>query len=391
MNQILQDLQICGFRGFQEIKLSGLGQVNLIVGNNNSGKTSLLEAIAIFCNPLDPFRWIEVSKRSFSSGRVYPAFRPDLESIKWIFEKKSDLSDSEEFYGKLVINCKGNTTIKQLEAELSDIYSIPIKNSEDDQLENDLENDEKATLENDLENDQKNEIYRKGLELKIKTNEFHQPTDLLDLLNTNNQIRIETFEFWEDERFIARGRKKPFINTNIISPAYSNLASVRLSKLILSNKESKNEILNLINFFDPDIIDIMILTPKQLGNIYIDHQKLGLTPLDIFGDGIKKTLAMALAIQSAKDGILLIDEIETSIHVSALSQVFSWLIESCFKQNIQLFVTTHSLEAVDAMITSSKNIDNIVGFQLNKIDNSVKRFYGDLLSRLRLNRGLDIR
>ncbi|MFM6402741.1 MAG: AAA family ATPase, partial [Planktothrix sp.] len=59
MNQILQDLQICGFRGFQEIKLSGLGQVNLIVGNNNSGKTSLLEAIAIFCNPLDPFRWIE--------------------------------------------------------------------------------------------------------------------------------------------------------------------------------------------------------------------------------------------------------------------------------------------------------------------------------------------
>jgi predicted ATP-dependent endonuclease of OLD family len=87
MSQIFKDIQIFGFRGFQEIKLSDLGQVNLLVGNNNSGKTSILEAIAIFCNPLDPFRWLEVSKRSFYSGR-FLGIRPDLESIKWIFEKK---------------------------------------------------------------------------------------------------------------------------------------------------------------------------------------------------------------------------------------------------------------------------------------------------------------
>jgi AAA15 family ATPase/GTPase len=215
-------------------------------------------------------------------------------------------------------------------------------------------------------------------------------------LNPSNQTRTENFEFWEDERFITRGRRENLsINTNIISPAYYGSISVRLSKLILDDKENKNEILNLIKLFDPNIIDIMILTPKKVGNIYIDHKKLGVTPLDIFGDGIKKTFAMAVALQDVKNGILLIDEIETSIHVSALSQVFSWLVESCCQQNTQLFVTTHSLEAVDAMIRASKNIDSnidsIVGFQLNNLDNSVKRFSGDLLSRLRLNRGLDIR
>lgn len=370
MSQILQNLQICGFRGFQEINLSDLGQVNLIVGNNNSGKTSLLEAIAIFCNPLDPFRWVEVSKRSFYS-RIYAGFRPDLESIKWIFQKKENfnLSDTEEFYGNLLIKSYGNAPIKELKAEILEIYGTEIKKNEKDNLEN-------------------NEFSREGLEIKIQTNEFSEQTNLF---SKDSEIKTEIFQFWEDERFITRGRKKPFINTNIISPAYSNLGSVKLSKLILSDKQNKNEILKLINFFDSDIIDIMILSPKQVGNIYIDHRKLGLTPLDIFGDGIKKTLAMALALQSAKNGILLIDEIETSIHVSALSQVFSWLVNSCYQQNIQLFITTHSLEAVDAMITSTTNIDSIVAFQLNNIDNSVKRFSGDLLSRLRLNRGLDIR
>lgn len=381
MTQILKDLQICGFRGFQEINLSDLEQVNLIVGNNNSGKTSLLEAIAIFGNPLDPFRWFEVSKRSFSSGRLYAGFRPDLQSIKWIFQQKENSSDFEEFYRKLVINANGDTPIKKLEAELLALYGLRVKNGEkQDNLE-----------ENELENDyEKNEIDKEGLELKIQIND-NQYYEQADLFNTDNHTKIETFQFWEDQRFVTRRRKKPFINTNIISPAYSSSVSVILSKLILGDKENKNEILNLIRFFDSDIIDIMILSPKQFGDIYIEHQKLGLTPLDIFGDGIKKTLAMALALQSAKGGILLIDEIETSIHVSALSQVFSWLVESCLRQNIQLFVTTHSLEAVDAMITSITNKDNIVGFQLNNLDNSVKRFSGDLLTRLRFNRGLDIR
>lgn len=382
MSQILKDLQICGFRGFQKINLCDLDGVNIIVGNNNSGKTSLLEAIAIFCNPLDPVRWFEISKRSFYFGKSY---KPDLESIKWIFQKKEISSDDEEYYEKLRISATGTTLIKELEldVEIESIFGIRNDENQDNELER---QDEEEILEENETKEISGGIESQGLELNITTKYIEQCSLIQD-----HEIIKENFQLWEDKRFVFKRIKKEFINTNIVFPAYSTSLSIVLSRLILNDQRNKDEILNLIKFFDDDIIDIMILSPKHFGNLYIEHKKLGLAPLDIFGDGIKKTLAMALAVQSAKDGILLIDEIETSIHISALSQVFSWLVKSCLKQNIQLFVTTHSLEAVDAMITSSNDKDNIVCFQLNSRDNSVKRFSGDLLSRLRLNRGLDIR
>lgn len=42
---MLTSIELTGFRGFRQLKLEGLKRVNLIVGKNNSGKTSLLEGI----------------------------------------------------------------------------------------------------------------------------------------------------------------------------------------------------------------------------------------------------------------------------------------------------------------------------------------------------------
>lgn len=51
---MLRDLRIKNFRGFRQFSMSGLGRVNLLVGTNNCGKTSVLEAIHIFSTPGDP-------------------------------------------------------------------------------------------------------------------------------------------------------------------------------------------------------------------------------------------------------------------------------------------------------------------------------------------------
>ena len=42
---MLKHLQIRNFRVFNELKIDRLSRINLIAGRNNSGKTSLLEAI----------------------------------------------------------------------------------------------------------------------------------------------------------------------------------------------------------------------------------------------------------------------------------------------------------------------------------------------------------
>ena len=77
--------------------------------------------------------------------------------------------------------------------------------------------------------------------------------------------------------------------------------------------------------------------------------------------------------------------------MSALSHVFSWLIETCRRLEIQLFVTTHSLEAIDAMLQPETPTDDIVAFRLNPKGQVPQRFSGSLLHRLRSERGLDVR
>ncbi|OOV35655.1 hypothetical protein BV61_00110 [Candidatus Synechococcus spongiarum LMB bulk15M] len=44
---MLQTLHLRGFRGFDSYRLTGLARVNLVVGKNNCGKTSILEAIEL--------------------------------------------------------------------------------------------------------------------------------------------------------------------------------------------------------------------------------------------------------------------------------------------------------------------------------------------------------
>ena len=76
----LENITIHQFRGLKELELKDLGQINLLVGVNNSGKTSVLEALSIYCDPLDLKVWLSVARKReefFSSSRT-----PPLEALK---------------------------------------------------------------------------------------------------------------------------------------------------------------------------------------------------------------------------------------------------------------------------------------------------------------------
>ena len=62
----LESVSVHGFRGLRNFRLDGLHRVNVLVGENNSGKTSVLEALSILSNPLDPYEWgLLARKRDF--------------------------------------------------------------------------------------------------------------------------------------------------------------------------------------------------------------------------------------------------------------------------------------------------------------------------------------
>jgi len=157
----------------------------------------------------------------------------------------------------------------------------------------------------------------------------------------------------------------------------------------------KLQTVKLLQLFDPDIQDIDIISPRErASSISIKHKKLGRAPLSSFGDGLRRVFTLASAIPGAKDGLLLIDELEIAVHTRMLEKTFNWLVEFCCQYNVQLFATTHSLEAVDAIIDACKDKEiDLVGYRLQKGDTqtSTKRFDKEYLKQLREELGVDLR
>ena len=52
-SRFIQDITIRNFKCFEELKIEGCGQFNLILGDNNVGKTSVLEALLVDVEPGD--------------------------------------------------------------------------------------------------------------------------------------------------------------------------------------------------------------------------------------------------------------------------------------------------------------------------------------------------
>ena len=81
-------------------------------------------------------------------------------------------------------------------------------------------------------------------------------------------------------------------------------------------------------------------------------------PLNSYGDGMKKALLLLSAIVRSQNGLLLLDEFETAIHTSAMDSVFSWLLQSALKLNVQVFLTSHSKEAIDKILKMNDTIQS---------------------------------
>ena len=161
-------------------------------------------------------------------------------------------------------------------------------------------------------------------------------------------------------------------------------------------EDRRDLVLGLVKEFDPDIQDVVVASLRGgRPAIYLKHRKLRPAPLSIFGDALRRAVLLASTIPVLRGGgVLLIDELETGIHVSALNRLFSWLVGVAREFNMQIVATTHSLEAVDSIaVAAADGIDDLATFHLDQTneETQVKRIAGKLLLRLRRERGLDVR
>ncbi|MBD2130558.1 AAA family ATPase [Microcoleus sp. ZQ-A2] len=394
----LESIHFHQFRGIRDLRLEHLGQVNLLVGINNSGKTSVLEGLSIYCHPLDLREWLRIARQREQESRLNQT--SILDSIRWLFPKiySHEKKENEPETGTISITGDGLFSVKKLQARYEVIEGLRISErkrmsklgrSKEDET---LEEVEDETLE-EVE-DETPEI-RKGIDLHI---EIYADSEQLSLLDTHPTVAHD-FQLWEND-FIGKlpGSGRFNLETSIVTPSSHRSETSQLRLLSKASFQNfKPDVINLLRQVDPGIIDIeILLAPDSISsrfNAYIHHKKFGLAPLSIFGDGVRRLLHIALKLASVQGGILLIDELEVTIHTEALQDSYKWLIRWCKELDVQLFATTHSLEAVDSLLEVTESELDLVLHRLEPKEDytRVVRHDWNRLKLLREELGQEVR
>lgn len=377
----IKDLNINTFRGIKNLKIEDFGDINIITGDNNSGKTSVLEIIQTLSSPCELRRWI-----SFG-GRITPNSNTMYEKFELLFNidnenKHIEYSITDYEDKKEVVKIEAKHEILELsyeEIEAIEEFSLMMLA---DEIYDDDSDDEDIDIDVDRREIKTVEVSKYDIEFRL-----------------NNEV-INTDFLYDFQRRIYRTKKiYPSIKKVVyVSPVQHSQSRVYLRE-ILNQPELYEEILKILKLFDSGIISINADKPSNKfgsGTVYKILSKNHKTaiPLNFYGDGIKKAVLLISAVIAAKDGILLLDEFEIAIHTSAMSEIFAWIIETCISLNVQLFMTSHSEEAIDKVLKCSpKNQSKIRQITLysNEDETVARVLTGEKAIKLKDNLGVELR
>ncbi len=371
MERHISDINIKSFRGIKNLELKNVNQINILTGDNNNGKTSILEVIQSYQNPADIREWRSLLRRNgqgrMSSDITYYEGFYDLFNIN-DDEKKIEYSISLNSGENHKVSMSAKESVEEiLEKDYESLRGFAITGGDGQQDDNvhtvpkmkiNISFDEKAVCEQ--------EIYDGQVVLAFKNDEA-------------------CAEFAYDGRIIY------------ISPIRHAEGSVYLRR-VFDYPELYEQMLQVLREYDEDIISI---------NYDVDENRYGrgsykilskanrkALPLNVYGDGMKKAVLLMSAVIAAKDGILLLDEFETAIHTSAMTRTFKWILETCVKLNVQVFLTSHSSEAIDKLLKCSPDsLNRISVYTLYKDDEgmSVRQLSGRKAIEAQDEMGLELR
>ena len=106
--------------------------------------------------------------------------------------------------------------------------------------------------------------------------------------------------------------------------------------------------MDALKIIEPKLSSIEDNSSSGISVIWVDIGLPELVPLAALGDGMTRIARLVLAISAAPGGLVLVDEVETGLHHSALSEVWKAVDAAAAQFNTQVVATTHSLECVRA-------------------------------------------
>ncbi|MEY3555448.1 MAG: hypothetical protein RLZZ580_1503, partial [Cyanobacteriota bacterium] len=259
MTKSLENITIHQFRGLRELELKNLGQINLLVGINNSGKTSVLEALSIYCHPLDLKVWLNTARQREQEYRF--SRTPYLDSLQWLFTHDAMIEQEQLNHGVISITGNGSFKVQKIEAIYEELEGIILTDSPEDKLNpNEIISEENEDL---IDNNEDLWETRKGINLSITV--FLAQEQLISLINYPQNPLKENYQLWENSPLSRlSGKKEPSLLTSLVSPAShrSDIGQFRLlSEVRFAN--FKTDVIDLLRQMDSNISDLEILLPPH--------------------------------------------------------------------------------------------------------------------------------
>lgn len=348
MNHI-NSLNIQTYRGIQNLQLNDFSMVNIFTGENNTGKTSVLEILRTLNSPLSLYTWLKNGRRGNMVRNVSD------------FEAFSDLFNVNTESKKISYNVIDGNNQNHSVMVTSDFSTILLSRN---QIKKEMGLAKVRKEEEDI------------LEVEVQCAD-------IEISVEDKKVGYGINEYTRYVGFKNESEYAIFAPVIYISPT-RHAESILFLDEILNNPQLYGEMLEVLKDFDSDIVSINASVPTSEAGInpmygnsrlyysILSKNKNRALPLNMYGDGMKKAILLMSAVVAAKGGILLLDEFETAIHTSAMSDVLYWIIKICKKLNVQLFMTTHSLEALKTVLKLSEN-DEISLYTLYNKKNTVAR------------------
>lgn len=318
-------IHIESFRGFERFHLDGLRRINLLVGANNCGKTSILEGLSLLAAGGD--------LRQLGSMMVRRGESPFIESAR----------------GRRIRSPRVRHLFHGHAAPLGASLLISGVHTEggSDELKLSVEAlDEPEQLRLEVGIDQQTAFVAR-FEGRAGKGTYRLPISEAGDVDPEGYLRFRMLPATEDLGPVA------FISTT----AAQAWEVIDLASSIQLTGEEKR-VLEALRLLEGDIEDYRPVVPPRRTQ-YEDADRDCIivrlrgvpdpVPIGTLGDGVWRVLGLALGLAKAAGRVLLIDEIDTGLHYTVMADTWRMVHRATERLGVQVFATTHSRDCVEAL------------------------------------------
>lgn len=320
----LQSFEVDGFRGIRELSLPALGRVNLLVGKNNAGKTSLLEAVRLY---------LYRNERSlrlvlFEILRDHSGFRQPGFSRRGADPQVEDLEAAADAAEALFFGSFGEGLVGPIRMRPEPMPSTGLT----------------------IRLPWLKETGFGAAELDESSRALFLAPDTAILEMESEQVSTEFPLDW----FV---RRTPIYRPGARDPALmipaSGMEPFQIRRMwdqvAVAGQEGLVE--EAVRTIVPDLDRVLLVGESGRRSVLFKVSGLARpVPIESMGDGVNRVFAIAVAMVLAKNGALLVDEIDNGLHFTVQDEVWQAIFSLAVQFDVQVFATSHSW-------------DTLVGFQ----------------------------